>query len=99
MVHRVAAEAETDLDDIWFYTAKASNSIEIANRLIDSITDTFFLLAKYPHLGRRRDQDLRPALRSFPVGTYVVIYRVERDKVLILRVIRGSRNIEALFRH
>jgi hypothetical protein len=27
-------EAEADLDDIWFYVARASGSIEIANRLI-----------------------------------------------------------------
>ena len=49
-------------------------------------------------MGRRRDEDLRPGLRSFPVGEYVIIYRVEAEDVLILHVIRGSRDIEALFR-
>ena len=33
------------------------------------------LLASYPNLGRARDEDLRPGLRSFPVGEYVIIYR------------------------
>ena len=88
-----------NLDDIWYYTAKESHSIEIADRVVDSITDRFFLLATYPHLGRRRDEDLRPGLRSFPVGEYVIIYRVEAEDVLILHVIRGSRDLEALFRH
>jgi hypothetical protein len=41
MAHRLAPRAETDLDEIWYYTAKESGSIEIANRLIDSITDRF----------------------------------------------------------
>src|SRR5207302_9593484 len=60
----------------------------------------FSLLASYPQLGRRRDNDLRPGLRSFPVGEYVIIYRIEvQDDVLILRVLRGSRNLQALFRH
>jgi len=45
------------------------------------------------------DEDLRPGLRSFPVGGYVIIYRVQDEDVLILRVLRGSRNIEALFGH
>lgn len=36
-------------------------------------------------------------LRSFPVGEYVVIDRVEGDDVVILRVLRGSRNLQALF--
>ena len=38
MAHRLAPEAETDLDDIWYYIAKESSSIETADRLIDSIT-------------------------------------------------------------
>jgi toxin ParE1/3/4 len=57
------------------------------------------LLARHPHLGRSRDDDLRPSLRSFPVASYVIIYRVEGEDVLILRVLRGSRNIPALFGH
>jgi hypothetical protein len=37
-------------------------------------------------MGRRRDEDLRPGLRSFTVGEYVIIYRVEDEDVLILHV-------------
>ena len=98
MAHRLAPEAEAELDDIWYYVAKESGSIDIADRLIDSITERFYLLALHPHIGRRRDEDLRPGLRSFPVGEYVIIYRVEEDDVLILHVFRGSRDIEALLR-
>jgi toxin ParE1/3/4 len=84
------------LDGIWCYVAEGSGSIEIADRLIDSITGRFFLLATYPWVGRRRDDDLRPGLRSFPVGEYVIIYRVEDQDVLILHIVRGNRNIKAL---
>jgi toxin ParE1/3/4 len=79
MAVRLAPEAEAELDDIWYYIAKESGSIEIADRLIDALTDRFFLLATYPHVGRRRDEDLRPGLRSFPVGEYVIIYRAEGE--------------------
>lgn len=48
MAHRIAPRAESDLDDIWLYVAKASGSIEIANRLIDTITDRFFVLGRFP---------------------------------------------------
>ncbi len=72
MSHRLAPEAEGDLDEIWFYAAKESGSVEIADRLIDSMTERFFLLARYPHVGRARDIDLRPGLRSFPVGRYII---------------------------
>jgi toxin ParE1/3/4 len=57
-----------------------------------------FFLSRPPHIGRRRDDDLRPGLRSFSVGDYVVIYGVENNDVLILHVVHGRRDIEALFR-
>ena len=94
MVHRLAPEAEADLDELWYYVA-TNASVEVADRLVDSITTRFFLLGLHPGAGRRRD-DLRPGLRSFPVGDYIVFYRVEGDDVLIQRVVRGSRDLAAL---
>ena len=98
MAHRVAPEVELELDNIWYYAAKASGSTESADRVIDTITERFYLLACYPHIGRHREEDLGPGLRSFPVGEYVIIYRIEKQDVLILHVFRGSRDIEALLR-
>ena len=99
MAYRIAPEAEAELDDIWYYIAKESASIEIADRVIDSVTSRFFLLARFPQMGRRRDEDLRPGLRSLVVGEYVIIYRLEVEEVFILHVLRGSRDLKALFRH
>lgn len=97
MAHRRSPQADLDLDGIWHYVAVESGSLQIADRLIDSITQRFNLLANYPNLGRRRDEDLRPGLRTFPVGEHVIIYRLQDEDVLILRVLRGSRNFESLF--
>ncbi len=96
MGFRLLPEAEADLDDIWLYIAKRSNSIEVANRLIDTITDRFWLLSQQPQIGRRRDLDLRIGLRSFPVGEYIILYRVDGGEVLIYQVMRGSRDIEGI---
>jgi toxin ParE1/3/4 len=97
MGHIRTPQADADLDDIWYYVASGSGSADVADRLIDSITERFFLLAKYPSIGRSRDKDLRPGLRSFPAGPYVIIYRVQEADLLILRVLHGSRNIKPLF--
>ena len=70
--------------------------MDVANRVIDSITDHFFLLSRHPQLGRRRDDDLRPGLRSVPVSGYVIIYRIENEDVLILHVVHGRRDIQTL---
>jgi toxin ParE1/3/4 len=96
MAHRLAPGAELELDEIWLWTAKESGSVDIADRFVDSITARFFLLARHPHVGRRRDDDLRPGLRSFPVGRYIIIYRLEADDVLILHVVAADRDIEPL---
>ena len=97
MAHRVAPRAAADLDDIWFYVANESSSVRVANRLIDSITRRFFQLARHPYLGRARDDDFGPGSRSFPVGEYVIAYCIDHQDVLILRVVHGRRDIEALF--
>jgi plasmid stabilization system protein ParE len=66
--------------------------------VVDKITKRFWLLAKYLYLGRARDEDLRPGLRTFPADDYLIVHRiVEHDVVLILHVLHGSRNIAALF--
>jgi toxin ParE1/3/4 len=97
MGHIRTSQAGSDLNEIWYYVATKSGSLDVADRLIDSITDRFTLLARYPNIGRARDEDLRLGLRSFPVGEYVIMYRIQAEDVLILRVLRGSRDIEALF--
>jgi toxin ParE1/3/4 len=97
MAHRLSSRAEADLDDIWYYVAKQSGSIEVANWLIESISDRFLVLAKSPYLGRARDEDFGYGTRSFAVGDYVIVYCLNDEDVLILRVVHGRRDIEALF--
>jgi len=97
MAHLVAPRAQTDLDEIWLYVAKESGSLEIANRLIDSITDRFLLLASFPYIGRSRDEDFGAGFRSVAVGEYIIVYCLEADDVLILRIAHGRRDVEALF--
>jgi toxin ParE1/3/4 len=97
MAHRLAPEAERDLDDIAYYIAKETGSVTVAERLIDSITNRFYLLAEHPKTGRVRD-DLLAGARSFPVGHYLIVYDIDREDVQILRVVHGRRNLTALFR-
>lgn len=54
-------------------------------------------MARYPKIGRARDNDLGLGLRSLLAGDYVIIYRIEsEDLVLILHIMPGSRDIAAL---
>ena len=95
MAHRLAPEAEAELDEIWWAIVQRGGSADAARRLVASITERFHLLAAFPHLGRVRE-DLRPGLRGFTVGDYLILYRVEEADVLILHVVHGRRNIESV---
>lgn len=97
MAHRLAPQAERDLDDIAYYVAMETGSIDVVERFIDSITNRFHLLAHHPKLGRARDDDLGPGTRTFPVGNYVIVYDVVGQDVRVLRVAHGPRDLVALF--
>jgi len=75
-MHLRAPQAESDLDEIWYFLATQSSSVHVADRVIDSITARFALLASHPYVGRRRDEDLRPGVRTFTVGDYVTAYEL-----------------------
>ena len=48
--HRLSPEAKAELDDIWYYVATESGSIEIADGSSTNITSRFLLLARRPYL-------------------------------------------------
>jgi hypothetical protein len=48
------------------YIAKESHGIDIADRVIDSLTDRFFLLATYPTLDAPVTKICAPACAVFP---------------------------------
>ncbi len=96
-VFRLSPEAEAELDGIWLHAARESGGIDIANRLIDAISDRFWLLAQFPRMGRKRDGDLAPGLRSFPAEGYIIVHCLEEDDIVaILHVVAANRDVRAL---
>ena len=87
--------AELDLLDIWDYIA--DDSFERADEFLDRIESKLQALARTPGMGKRR-KELLPGLQSFPIGNYVVFYRASEDGIDVIRVLRGSRDIEEIFR-
>jgi toxin ParE1/3/4 len=95
MAFRVARRAQADLDEIGDYIVREGGSREVAERFIRSITGRFGFLAEHPYAGRARD-DLGSRRRSFQVDRYLIIYRLRGRDVLVLRVVHGSRDLNAL---
>ena len=91
---RVSPRAREDLLEIWGYIADDSEAN--ADGFIDRIYETMELLARQPGLGRHRDE-LAAGIQSFPVGRYIIFYRVAAGAVEIVRVLHGARDIENIF--
>jgi len=91
-----ANQAEIDLVEIWLYVA--DDNMEAADKLLETIDEKCQLLAERKLLGRERP-DLDPNLRSFPVGNYIIYYKLEPDGIIIARVLHGSRDQSAAFGH
>ena len=95
MGHMLSPAGQADVDELAYYIALQSGGLEIAHRFLESIYRRFLVLGTYPRAGRQRD-DLRPGVRMFPAGEYVILYRIVADDALILRVVHGSRDLQAL---
>ncbi len=91
----VSPRARADLYAIYAYIA--ADNVDAAEALATRFDDIFQRLSIHPHLGRARI-DIGPTVRSFAVGSYLVLYRPSADGVDIARVIHGSRDVLRVFR-
>lgn len=85
--------AEQDLIDIYLYVERENPAA--AEKLLRDINAKCQAIARHPMIGRARPE-LRPDLRSFPYGAYLVLYRIVDGGVEIVRVVHAARNLEDL---
>jgi toxin ParE1/3/4 len=86
--------AEADVLHIWDHIA--DDSLTAADHWVDRLDEEFRLLASQPMMGRARDE-LASGVRSFPFGRYVIFYVPLDDGIDVVRVLHGSRDIDAIF--
>jgi len=89
-----AKPVSRDLDLI-FSDICGNNGVEVASAQLSRIESVFHRLSAFPRLGRDRS-DLRPGLRTLSVKPWQVLYRLNGEDVVILRVLDGRMNIAAL---
>ena len=90
----IRPQAAADLAEIWAYIAE--DSPDHADAFLDRIDKEFRALARRPRMGRTRPE-LSPALRSIPVGCYVVFYVPRTGGIDVVRVLHGARDLDSLF--
>lgn len=96
----LSPEAVADLDEIHAYIHGFNPYA--ARRSLDAAFETFDLLSRAPEIGQPRPYS-NPRLhdmRSFVIRrfrNYVVFYRATPERIEIVRVLHGARDLAALF--
>lgn len=85
--------ARQDLADILAYIAR--DKPQAAMAWVEKIESKCLLIASHPETGELRTQ-LGAGVRANIVGRYVIFHRKSQERVEILRVIPGDRNIMSL---
>jgi plasmid stabilization system protein ParE len=94
--YQIGIDAELDLDDIWEYIAR--DSIDAADRWVGKLFDALEALARTPGMGHKREDLTQYPVLFWPVGSYLIIYRAERQPIEIVAVTQGSRDIPVFLR-
>ena len=80
------------LNGIADYIAK--DNPDAANRLISRIFEVVDLLAQFPELGRRVPEMRNSGYREVIVPPCRVVYRIEREVVIVIFVMRGEQRLQ-----
>jgi toxin ParE1/3/4 len=87
--------AEEDFREIWRYIAQDNPGA--ADGLLRRIDEKLSLYAENPRMGTTREH-WSPGLRSFPVGRYVVFYRIVAEGIEVVRALHGMRDLPSLLK-
>ena len=89
--------SKADLKEIAAYIAESSGSVETAERFVASLRGQCRKIAGLTTLlGRPRD-DLRAGVRAFPFKSYVLIFRYEKDRLELVNILHGQRDLAAFY--
>lgn len=95
MRYRVSEEAEQDLEEIFLYWASRA-SLETAERVMDRITERFWLLGEPPDAGKAAG-DIAAGVRCFPAGKYLIYNRKTRRGTDILHIFHFAQDQRSAF--
>lgn len=92
----LSSEALLELDEIWSYIAQ--DNAKAAERWIAKLLDVCETLARNPHIGHARTDITDKAVLFWPVGAYLIVYRVLSEGIEIVAVTQGARDVPTFLR-
>ena len=91
LVYQHSKFAEKDLEDIFDYTHQKFG-LDQAILYVLSFNEVFTLISQNPKLGIDRNE-IKKGLKSFVYKSHIILYRIITNKIRIVRVLRGSRDL------
>ena len=85
--------SEEDLIDIWLYIAE--DQPVNADRLLDRLNEAMIKLTEMPKMGVERSELIK-GLRIYPLGKYILYYRIKDNDLEVVRVLSSSRDIDSI---
>ncbi len=86
--------AVADLEEVWRYGAETW-SVAQADLFVDDLVALFQLIASAPEMARER-AEFSPPVRIHAHRDQLIVYRVEPDHILIIRILGGATNWQAV---
>jgi plasmid stabilization system protein ParE len=87
---------EVDLNEIWEYIAQ--DDLVAADRWIGKLFEAFDVIARNPGIGHSRPDLTSHRVLFWPVGAYLILYRVQDESVEIVAVTQGARDVPSFLR-
>jgi plasmid stabilization system protein ParE len=81
-----------DARDLRDYIARDSQAY--ADRFVERTIEAVEKAARFPRIGRRVPEADDDAIREILYGKYRIVYRIEPDRILVLMVIHGARDLK-----
>lgn len=86
----IAPAAKNDLKDIYQYGLRHRGQAQ-SESYLSTIKNQFWLLTQQPLMGTERPE-LLPDVRSLPIESHTLFYRVIANRVEIIRALHGRQD-------
>lgn len=94
MIVHISAEAQRDLENIGDYIAR--DNLERAISFMRELRNKCLDLAHIPHGFPLVPRYEKQGIRRRGHGNYLIFYRVEAEKIVIIHILHGAMDYEAI---